>query len=282
LQAAFTIYENRPDVQKAFPDILDGDQNGFCRWLNEFAPIEHAAPPRLGDKFSRYSVMSCLARIFSFLSRREDVSRAHLDSLLLDDPMPLLQCLIRSAGDGLEYDLDDVVVLQFVHRTRRHLLVPLYLELPLVRMQLIASRIDKTNNNMLPQAIRDAPWANRGCALHASYFNESEADIDEEMRRRYEKTISRTRHVTGFLKRHVGDADFRQAGQAAIQRNVPSIRSQHLTSCPQEREQPAAVNIFGYFCSDIGLGESSRGLEQIPFDFTHSLRAGNNWRLGEG
>jgi glycosyltransferase involved in cell wall biosynthesis len=258
VSAAFTIYENRPDVQDAFPDILDQDHQGFCNWLNNYASYEHAAPAGLGDKFSRYSVMASLARIFSFLSRREDVSRMCQESLLLDDPTPLLQCLIRSAGDGLEYDLDDVIVLQHVHRTRRHLLVPLYLELPLVRMQHGASRTHKTNKNMLPQAVQDSPWANRGSALHASYFDEFEAHIDEETRSWYHGTFSRSRHVTGFLRRHAHEADFGPVSK----RCAPSIRARHLELRPQEHDHRPGVNIFGYFHSDIGLGESSRGLGQ--------------------
>jgi glycosyltransferase involved in cell wall biosynthesis len=265
LSAALTIYENRPDVQRAFPDILIRDHEGFCCWLNNFASFEHATPAGLGDKFSRYPVMSCLARIFSFLSRREDVCRLHQDSLLLDDPTALLQCLIRSAGDGDEYDLGDVVVLQYVHRIRRHLLVPLYLELPLVRMQLGASRIDKTNKNMLPVAVRDTPWADRGAALHASYFNEFEAHIDEEMRRRHDRTFLPSRHVAGFLRQHIYETDFRRAGpayHAAMRRNVPKVQSHDFAVRHLGPEKQPGANIFGYFYSDIGLGQSSRGLAQ--------------------
>jgi hypothetical protein len=71
--------------------------------------------------------------------------RACQDSLLSDSPEPVLRDLIRGAGEGLEYDLDDVIVLRFIHQTSRHLLVPLYLQRPQVRLQPQASRIVETS-----------------------------------------------------------------------------------------------------------------------------------------
>jgi glycosyltransferase involved in cell wall biosynthesis len=258
VSAALTIYKNRSDLQEAFPDILDQDHKRFCLWLNEYAPTEHAAPPRLGDKFSRYSATASLARVFSYLSTHEHVCRTCQDSLLLEDSSSVLQWLVREAGEGLGYDLDDVIVLQFIHQSCRYLLVPLYLELPLVRRELRASRVGPANRDMLPPDIRNAPWAIRGCILHASYFDKFEACLDEEMRRWHSVVSSRSQQVTSFLRRHAhetrGFLNSHPAYQAAARRQG----SYH----PQERELRPGVNIFGYFTSDIGLGESSRGLAE--------------------
>ena len=256
LSAAFIIYKNRPDVREAFPDILDRDHRAFCKWLNDFPQSEHAAPPGLGDKLSRCSGTSSLARIFSFLSRHEDVSRICQGSLLLDDPLPLLQCLIRGAGDGLEYDLDDVIVLQYVHETNRYLLVPLYLELPLVRAQTTASRIDPVNRGLLPEAIRDAAWAIRGCSLHASFFDKAEASLDQDMREWYRTTFGQSRHVGGLLQKRMQEADLRHAALVHRVATPQASPAEHSLGS----ENHPGVNIFGYFFSDIGLGESSRGL----------------------
>jgi glycosyltransferase involved in cell wall biosynthesis len=275
LSAAFIIYKNRPDVREAFPDILDRDHEAFCNWLNHFPQSEHAAPPALGDRSRRCSAIRSLARIFSFLSRHEEASGVCQESLLLDDPSSVLQCLIRGAGDGLEYDLDDVIVLQCIHETKRQLLVPLYLELPLVRAQAAASRIAPANRSLLPERIRDAGWAIAGCRLHASYFDNAEASLDQEMRHWSSIKLDQfRRRVDGVLHKRVNQPAFRCA--AMVQ---PAVASRAASAEPADqgegRDEQAAANIFGYFFSDIGLGESSRGLakamsllrrvQKIPF-----------------
>src|SRR5271155_3287563 len=112
-----------------------------------------------GERFRRCAATATLARIFSYLARRDDVARDCQDPLLADNMEPALRHLIRGAGEGLEYDLDDVVVLRFIHQTSRHLLVPLYLELPLVRLQPQASRLIESSMALLPEAVRDTGWA---------------------------------------------------------------------------------------------------------------------------
>jgi glycosyltransferase involved in cell wall biosynthesis len=125
-------------------------------------------------------------------------------------------------------------------------------------MKLGASRIDKNNKNILPQAVQDSPWAIRGCALHASYFDEFEAHVDEQIHRWYDRAFSRSRQVTGFLKQHLNETDFRQV----TKHYASGARSGDFARRFHERDQQPGVNVFGYFYSDIGLGESSRGLAQ--------------------
>jgi hypothetical protein len=38
------VYRSRPDVQQAFPDILDGDRAAFCDWVVNQGRHEHAIP----------------------------------------------------------------------------------------------------------------------------------------------------------------------------------------------------------------------------------------------
>ncbi len=268
MSAAFRIYENRPDLQNSFPAILGKDFGAFCNWLDRHGPEEHGCAAGLGSRLRRCAPAESLARVFSYIARREDVARACQDSLLLDDSEPALRCLIRGAGEGLEYDLDDIVMLRFIHQTARHLLVPLYLELPLIRLRSSSARTTENNNRTLPEAVRDTPWSVRGCQLHATCFDLFEAYLDEEMRRWFEASSSPSREVIGFLRvsRH---------GHLAIRRIEPAYRAAARRLRPEdaaalptigtrlkEREHQPGVNVFGYFHSDIGVGESTRGLAQ--------------------
>ena len=141
-----------------------------------------------------------MARIYSFLARREDVASHCQESLLSDNPDAVLRDLIRLAGDGTEFDLDDVVVFQHIHKMSRHLLVPLYLELPLVRWRPQASRVAGNNIEFSPESVRHMEWAIRGADVHATYFNRFDATLDEEARRFYPESASRPHDVLEFLR----------------------------------------------------------------------------------
>jgi glycosyltransferase involved in cell wall biosynthesis len=266
LMAAILIYTNRPGLQQVYHDILDQDHLAFCAWLTRHAPEEHGCPSTLGERLARCSATLSLARIFSYLSRRTDVARECQHWLLLDDPGPALRTLIRGAGDGLEYDLDDIVLLRFIHQTARHLLVPLYLELPLTRQQQSASRVAENSVAQLPEAVRGQTWAARGCTLHAAQFDPLEARLDEEIRHRSVAAATPARGVVDFLR-------VAKNGELTIRRLEPAFRAAARQLKPdaadalraanqrlKEREKTPAVNVFGYFHSDIGIGVSTRGL----------------------
>jgi glycosyltransferase involved in cell wall biosynthesis len=267
LTAAFKIYMNRPDIQKTFPDILDRDHPAFCDWLSRYAPEAHDCPPDIGERFRRHIGIVSLARIFSYLARREDIAHRYQDSLLSDNPEAVIRDLIRGAGEGLEYDLDDVIVLQHIHQTSRHLLVPLYLELPLVRQRPQASRVVKSNIASLPEYVRNTDWALRGCEIHAACFDRFEAHLCDELRRSGHALFPPPRHVLDFLRatgrgeRGIGVVE--HAYHRAIERLSPDeAAARNLGLHLKERYRQPGSNIFGYFASDIGVGESSRGLAQ--------------------
>ncbi len=265
LSAALQIYAHRPDLQKAYPDILDEDHQAFCCWLADHAAEEHGCSPLVGERFRRYTAVACLARIFSYLARREDIAELCQGSLLSESPEPALRGLTRGAGDGLEYDLDDVVVLRFIHQTSRHLLVPLYLELPLVRQERQATRIAERSLAILPETVRNTGWALRGCQAHAACFDRFEAYLDDEMRSWAAELSSSSRNVFAFLRRSKGEERaitmIEPAYRAAARRLRPDeLAPTNLGLRLKEREHRPGVNIFGYFDSDIGVGELSRGL----------------------
>ncbi len=267
LSAAFEIYMNRPDLRQAFPDILDRDHQGYCKWLSEHAAEDHGCAPEIAERFRRCSSAASLARVFSYLARREDIARACQDSLLSDNPEPVLLDLIRGAGDGLEYDLDDVIVLRFIHQTSRYRLVPLYLELPLVRQRPQASRISENSIAMLPEAARESEWALQGCRVHAACFDGFEALVDDEARSLAGTFSLPSRDVFGFLRHSPRVLDAVRMIEPAYRKAVHRLASDEahdrsLRLRLEERKRQPGVNVFGYFHSDIGVGESTRGLAQ--------------------
>jgi glycosyltransferase involved in cell wall biosynthesis len=265
LSAALEIYSQRIDLQAVFPDILDRDHKAFADWLEENAVREHGCSVAVAAHFRRHTVATSLGRIFSYLARREDMPKAFQDSLLSDDPEPAMRDLIRDSGEGLEHSLDDVVLLRYAHQTRRHLLVAMYLEMPLRRQLSQASRIAETSLLMLPEAMRGAAWAVLGCAAHAASFDRFEALLDDEMRRWAESRFVPSRNVLGVMQRKAPDrgviATVEPRYRAAIGR-LPRSKavSAKLPARLKQRAACPGVNIFGYFKSDIGVGESARGL----------------------
>jgi glycosyltransferase involved in cell wall biosynthesis len=265
LSAALEIYSQRIDLQAVFPDILDRDHNGFADWLEHNAVSEHGCSQAVAAHFRRHTVAASLGRIFSYLCRREDMPPAFQDSLLSDDPEPAMRELIHDSGEAQEHSLEDVVLLRYVHQTRRHLLVAVYLEMPLRRQSSQASRIAEASMLMLPEAMRSAAWAAPGCALHADCFDPFEALLDDEMRRWAESRCVPSRNVLGVMKRKTREAGAIAAVEpryrAAIAR-LPRSKavSGKLPAMLKQRTAVPGVNIFGYFKSDIGVGESARGL----------------------
>jgi glycosyltransferase involved in cell wall biosynthesis len=265
LSAAFAIYNLRGDLRAAFPDILDRDHLGFAAWLEQNAAREHGCSEQVAVAFRRHAVATSLGRIFSYLSRREDMTAAFQDSLLSEDPEPAMRDIMRDSGEGLEHSLEDAVLLRYVHQTSRRLLVALYLELPLRRQLAQSSRLAETSIAMLPAALRDEPWATRGCAAHATWFDPFEALLDDEMRRWAETHLASSRNVLGVLRRQTREvgaiATVEPRYRAAIARLPRTIAVQgELPALLKQRTDCPGVNIFGYFKSDIGVGESARGL----------------------
>ncbi len=265
LSAAFEIYMLRPDLQEAFPDILGRDHAAFADWLAHNAAKEHGCSDAVAAVFRRHTVPTSLARIFSYLARREDMPQSYQDSLLTDDPEPVLRDLIHDAGEGVEHTLEDVVLLRFVHQVRRQLLVPLYLELPLLRSRAQASRLAEAAQALLPETVRSEAWALRGCEAHARCFDSFEAHLDAGMRSWAEAAGATPRSVFGVLRRErqeegaiaMVEPRYRAAVKHVARDNAAAAA---LLARLTDRAANPGVNIFGYFKADIGVGESARGL----------------------
>ncbi|MBV8574703.1 MAG: hypothetical protein JOZ58_06635, partial [Acetobacteraceae bacterium] len=257
VRAVFDIYNRRPDLQETFPDILGDDHGRFVDWLGMFSAQEHGLPARAVSRFAGCRAEYSLARLFSYISRHQHLHSLCQHTLLSDHPDELLRELIRGSGEGLEHTVDDVEVLRFIHTRQRHLLVPMYLEMPFIRCQATASRVAVNSRPLLPAFLHSFEWAKRGCEMHAAFFDLFDAYLDEEIRRRGTERIEPPRDVLSYLRSREQPACrlIEEAYNAALRRlprEEPMIR--RLASRYKERKQNPGVNLFGYFFADIGVG----------------------------
>jgi glycosyltransferase involved in cell wall biosynthesis len=276
LDAILRIYTERDDLRTAFPDVFGRDREAFTKWLLEHGRKEHGLPKAFVERFKKADLNRSLSGIFSYVCRQSfiwDTARNHL----LDDNIdPFLREILRDAGENLEYDLDDVVILRFVHATGRHVLVPFYLEMPFIRREDGASRSAKRNSMFLPGHIRDQGWARKGCADHAAMFDVVDSAIEDEVRAWGAKTLGSTSDVLDFLRgpKTIGSAI--RWVEPLARRTALKLRTQGCDVGDIEdrlirRMKTPGVNVFGYFASDIGVGESSRGLA-CAIDFIREVR----------
>ena len=80
----------------------------------------HDCSAEVAERFPRCSAGASLARIYSYPARREDLAERCQDSMLSENPEPVVPELIRASGEGLEIELDDVVLLTYIHQKARH------------------------------------------------------------------------------------------------------------------------------------------------------------------
>ncbi len=259
MSAILIVYERREDLRTAFPDIFGALHAAFATWLEEHSIHEHDVPAHAIEVFREKPASLVLARIFSFLSRREDLQRLACDELLSDRPERLLRELMRGSAEGLEFDPDDVEVFAFLHRHERHLLIQLYLELPVVRRQTTSSRMREGQLALLPAAIRDADWVKRGCEIHLSHFDALERLLDDEVRRQQEFATATANHVFDVLRSAHRDGA-QESVLPAYRRALQRARRNEQRLQPPRSEAETPVNLFGFFLANTGVGESTRGL----------------------
>ena len=262
LSALLLVYSRRPDLRKAWPHIFGASHEAFAKWAEDHSEREHGVPPRAATLFRAKTATTVLARIFSFLSRREDLGKLAHDELLSERPERLFRELIRGSGEGLEYDPEDVEIFFFLHRNERHLVVPLYLELPLIRRQPASSRLRENQMALLPEDVRETAWAKQGCDLHIGMFASLERLFEDEIHRLDNSASAPRNHVFDVLRsphRGHGHDEVWSAYRRAFQR--AGVRERGVLETPQSKAE-TPVNMFGFFLADTGVGESTRGLAQ--------------------
>jgi glycosyltransferase involved in cell wall biosynthesis len=252
-------YRERDDLHMTFPDLFGADHAAFCEWLERHSGEELGMPASAIATFSEKTSEGCVARIYNYLARRPDLADIAASELLEDNPERLARELIRGAGEGLEYDIDDVEVFLYLHAHERHMMVVIYLELPQFRGLVLDPRIPEQKRELIPDQHRDKSWVVRGCDLHARYFPLAECYLNAEIKSLLRQPPTRT--VLDYLRgeRHSRSiARLVESGTINARRKLLALYGTdfELTN----RDYPSGANMFGYFHADTGIGESTRGL----------------------
>ncbi len=258
--AILAVYAHRVDLQQNYPDILASDHRHFLTWLRMHGLLEHGLSPAMVEQFAEKSASQVLARMFSILSRREDLGALAVRELLSEQPGPLFRELIRGAGEGLEYDLADVEAFCFLHRFFRAKLVPLYLELPAIRRQAISSRTQEGRRALLPSP-QDADWMVAGCRLHEACFTLAETALEREIRQLRQQMSGIGQDVISVLHASRLRVGAEQLARLAEKRAVRARQAMNHDATSSV-EPASGINLFGYFLANTGVGESSRGLHR--------------------
>ena len=261
--AILAVYARRTDLQEGFPEPLGRNHGEFLAWLRLHGTAEHGLSAAMVQAFADKSASQVLARLFSILSRREDLGNLAIQELLLDHPERLIRALIRDAGEGLEYDLADIEAVCFLHRENRALLVPLYLELPAIRRRALSSRTAAGRRAALPVA-HDLDWVMAGCRLHDAAFSAAETALEHEIRSLHQKMSATGQDVISVLHASRLEVGAGHLTRLAEKQAIRAMRAanQDVSAISYGQGQLPGVNLFGYFHASTGVGESSRGLER--------------------
>jgi glycosyltransferase involved in cell wall biosynthesis len=271
--AILTLYAGRTDLQKIFPDLFGRSHQDFTKWLKEHGTAEHGLPVSVVNVFANKAEAKVLARLFSILSRREDLGAIAVEELLSDKPERLLRALIRESGEGLEYDLSDVEVILYLHQHNRAVLVPLYLELPAIRRRTLSSRTPEGRRALLPVPV-DQDWVLDGCRMHAANFSPADVALEQEIKQLRSRMLKTGQDVISVLNASRLDVSAEQLTRIAEKR---AIRTMHAADSAfpgmvAQTNQTSGINLFGYFLANTGVGESSRGLARALSHITEVRR----------
>ena len=185
-------------------------------------------------------------------------------------PEPALRALIRPAGEGLEYDLDDVALLRFILYTARRLsrcLICKYRRCGGFRARHGGQR---TVSAFCLKQFGMNPGRFRGYELHASQFDPLQACLEEELHHLLPRPGEFSGEVLADFLRIVRNGGrslqrLEPVYRAALRKRVPARDAvqQQIVQQLRERERRPGINVWGYFHSDIGIGEFTRGLAKM-------------------
>lgn len=263
LSSIIQVYEQREDLRRSFAKIFGSDHEPFAAWLDAHGREEHGIHPEAVNEFRGKLWTFALARVFSFISRRSDLEVLAVSSLLSDQSEDLFRELIRCAGEGLEYDIGDVEVLMYLHRTDRFVLVPLYLELPANWRNRNSLRIPENARVMLRGQISDFD-IEKGIELHQSFVDIGRAHIEQSVRDLVREGFKPQSVVLDRMRVNETSASIVKVMETA--RRIVRGRSQSLGLEPdagylvKPANSKRHLNLFGYHLANTGVGESTRGL----------------------
>jgi glycosyltransferase involved in cell wall biosynthesis len=232
------MYGRRADLREVYPNVFFADAPKFAAWMTRYGAREELVPDECIATFMRCSGGRSLARIFSFLNRTPEFVDMWPMGLVGEGRDELARALLRLLRNGLEFDVDDVVMYVWMMEDASWSGVELTLELLPHLARTPSSRLPEGYEAMFAaQVAREPRFGDvvRGLAGR----HQSPAVVDElKAIRTHQKAASQPKRATEYLR----------------------IRRQGPATAADGQATSSGVNLFGFFKSPIGLGEMSRGL----------------------
>jgi glycosyltransferase involved in cell wall biosynthesis len=248
------LVEERPDVRRAFPDLLFDDAPAFVRWLANVAPRDHCLPGGAAAAFAVRAQGRSLARIFSFLDRTRSFMDRWPLGLVGEGRMELAENLLTALRHGLEYDADDILMYLWIMEQQPWAGIGLTFEL--------SANACRTPSPLLPEgqeALLGTLLArDRRFRAALARYRRDTGTARDRLDRRQEEQLRRAQRPPGAAR-----TVFEALELAAPRGGVPRRRGAGGV-CGMGGLLPECrgVNLFGYHRSPIGLGTLTRGLGQ--------------------
>ncbi|HEY6321120.1 MAG TPA: glycosyltransferase family 4 protein [Thermoanaerobaculia bacterium] len=246
------LVEERPDVRRAFPDLLFDDAPAFVRWLADVAPRDHCLPGGAAAAFAARAQGRSLARIFSFLDRTRSFMDRWPLGLVGEGRMELAENLLTALRHGLEYDADDVLMYLWIMEQQPWAGIGLTFEL--------SANACRTPSPLLPEgqeALLGTLLArDRRFRAALGRYRRDIGTARDRLDRRQEEQLRRAQRPPGAARTVF------EALELAAPRGGGVPRRRGAGGLGGLLPECRGVNLFGYHRSPIGLGTLTRGLGQ--------------------
>jgi glycosyltransferase involved in cell wall biosynthesis len=239
------LWRERPDVRRAFPDPLDADAPAFASWLAGDGVRHHFLAEDVPATFAAKAQGRGMARVFSYLNRNWRFMQRWPLALVGVDADAAATALLGVLRSGLEYDLEDVMILLWTLEERPWAGLGLTFELAANARRKPSPLLPEGQERLLAPVI-DRPGFRRALAAYRAAHDAPRDRFGAEYARRYEAVPAATATSVADL----------------LKRRQPAPRpSADVRRPPGAQQLLPGVNLVGYHKSPIGLGALTRGLD---------------------
>lgn len=247
------VLEERPDVQRAFPDLFFSQARAFAEWLEQYGVPEHFLPPHAPQLFLAKAEGRSLARIFSYFNRTWYLMDRWPLALVGEGRHDFAIHLFAVLRHGLELDQEDVFCYLWMMEAQPWTGIPLTLELACNARRKPSPLLPEGQEQLLGPVLGRDPRFRRALQRYREDHATPRHRLQEKLARQGTESPPA---VSVF--RTIERVSLRQA-RAAIPGDAPAERA-HLDEVRFPAPLERGVNLFGYHKSPIGLGNLTRGL----------------------
>ncbi len=247
------VFDERLDLQRAFPEPLGADLERFADWIREWGHRESFLPPEAADVFLATAGGRSLARVFSYLSRNWVFMEHWPLALVGEGAEELATHLMAVLRHGVELDLEDVVMFLWTMAVRPWEGIGLTIDLPINARRQPSPWLPEGQELLLQPVLQRDRRFRDALDRYRREHGTARGQLQEACARQPRDSAS-SRHLSVLEA-----VDHRRAGGA--DRSLPRrpVEGGRAARPPRTRLRPG-VNLFGYHKSPIGLGTLTQGL----------------------